>query len=340
MERYVAVDNVTAWPNLTLMPDGAIIASIFNQPTHGGWEGDIECWASEDEGRTWKLRGTPAPHEPGTNRMVVAAGLGHNNELIVIASGWDKRKPAGIYSGWDVGQQLLPAWVCRSTDGGRTWERKGEVLPPGDGAERTVPFGDIVQLPADRLGVCIYSWVPPEEHSAYFYVSSDGGATWRQQGVIGKGNSNETTPVALSDGRILAAVRTLKDKNVELYVSDDQGATWTHDGPLTQSMEHPANFLVLADGRILLTYGQRAGEHVFRGVGYRLSDDGGKSWGTPKVLHKSEHDADMKWPQSDGGYPASVQMPDGTIVTAFYNSTIPRHHERYFMGVIRWHVDE
>ena len=31
-ERYIGVDNVCAWPNLTSMPDGAIIATIFNQP--------------------------------------------------------------------------------------------------------------------------------------------------------------------------------------------------------------------------------------------------------------------------------------------------------------------
>ena len=86
MEHYIAVDNVTAWPNLTLMPNGDIIASIFNQPTHGGWEGDVECWASEDGGKLWSLRGTPAVHEPTTNRMNVAAGLGYDNTSIRCAN--------------------------------------------------------------------------------------------------------------------------------------------------------------------------------------------------------------------------------------------------------------
>ena len=45
--RFIAIDNVCAWPNLTLLPDGAIIATIFNQPGHGTLEGDAECWASE-----------------------------------------------------------------------------------------------------------------------------------------------------------------------------------------------------------------------------------------------------------------------------------------------------
>ena len=59
---HVAVDNVTAWPNLTLLPNGEIIASIFNQPSHGSVEGEVECWATTDQGRTWEKRGVPAPH--------------------------------------------------------------------------------------------------------------------------------------------------------------------------------------------------------------------------------------------------------------------------------------
>ena len=57
----VAVENVCAWPNLTVLPDGAIVATIFNQPSHGSVAGDVECWATEDAGRTWQKRGTPAP---------------------------------------------------------------------------------------------------------------------------------------------------------------------------------------------------------------------------------------------------------------------------------------
>ena len=40
MERYIAVDNVCAWPNLTRMPNGDIIATIFNQSCPGRWAGD------------------------------------------------------------------------------------------------------------------------------------------------------------------------------------------------------------------------------------------------------------------------------------------------------------
>lgn len=35
LERYIAIDNVCAWPNLTYTPEGNLVATIFNQPSHG-----------------------------------------------------------------------------------------------------------------------------------------------------------------------------------------------------------------------------------------------------------------------------------------------------------------
>jgi len=38
MERYIAIDNVCAWPNLTALPDGTLAAAIYNRPIHGRWQ--------------------------------------------------------------------------------------------------------------------------------------------------------------------------------------------------------------------------------------------------------------------------------------------------------------
>lgn len=48
--RYIAIDNVCAWPQLTVLRDGTIAAIIFNKPSHGQMEGDAECWASANGG--------------------------------------------------------------------------------------------------------------------------------------------------------------------------------------------------------------------------------------------------------------------------------------------------
>ena len=329
MERYIAIDNVCAWPNLTLLPDGTLIATIFNQPTHGGWEGDVECWASSDQGRTWKLRGVPAPHESGTNRMNVSAGLAADNALIVLASGWNRRNPIGDFSSPHEGK-ILPPWSCRSTDGGKTWSHQESIPPPPGTTEHAIPFGDIICLPQRTLGSCIYAWDPPNVHKCYFYVSTDGGLSWSCRATIGEGNINETTPVVLPDGRILVAARTLEDQHLELFDSADQGATWRTLGPVTLGNQHPGHLLLLKDGRLLLSYGLR-NKGCF-GVGVRLSPDLGATWAPPRVLVNLDGATDV-------GYPSTLEIDDGTLVTAYYCNGIPTH-SRYHMGIVRWRIDE
>jgi hypothetical protein len=40
---------------------------------------------------------------------------------------------------------------------------------------------------------------------------------------------------------------------------------------------------------------------------------------------------------NDNGYPSSVQLDDGTVVTAFYSDG-NSYHRGYYMGVVRWKI--
>ena len=75
LERYVAIDNKCAWPNLTLMPDGSIVATIFGEPCHQLWEGSSECWISTDGGRLWSFLSVPAQHAPSRTRGGPGGGI-------------------------------------------------------------------------------------------------------------------------------------------------------------------------------------------------------------------------------------------------------------------------
>jgi len=216
MERYIAIDNACAWPNLTLLPDGALAAIIFNQPTHGGWEGDVECWASEDGGRLWRRRGVVARHDPGENRMNVAAGRARDGSLVVLASGWSRRNAPGEWTSPHRGE-VLPVWVCRSRDGGATWEHGGDGASFSESAARQIPFGDIVALPDGTLGASLYDWALEAGNTAHFYVSSDDGETWTLRGTVQAETANETTPVVLPDGRVLADVIIPYDRVGEMF---------------------------------------------------------------------------------------------------------------------------
>ena len=332
MERYIAIDDVCAWPNLTLMPDGSVTTVIFNQPCHGSWEGDVDVWGSEDQGRTWTKRGVAAVHEPTTNRMNVAAGLARNGDLLVLASGWSNRPKRGGPT--PKSGDCLSPWVSRSSDGGRTWT-VGKSFPPAPepGMMAPIPFGD-VQVAADgTLGVSCYTGALGDRaykyNSSYFYRSRDDGRTWGEAVFIAKGNHNETAPIHLGDGHWLAAVRTLDPANMELFRSTDDGRTWKFDGHASQGAEHPGDFLRLADGRLLLTYGNRRTNEW--SVCAKVSADLGKTWSAPATL--------VKLINSDLGYPSTVQFKDGKLCTAYYNSKNEAHH-RYHMGSLVWDLAE
>jgi len=75
---------------------------------------------------------------------------------------------------------------------------------------------------------------------------------------------------------------------------------------------------------VVLSYGNRTPGD--KGVDVRLSDDEGKTWSDPRRV------ADF---EGDGGYPSSVQRPDGQIVTAYYTART-KTHRRYHMGAVIW----
>ena len=333
MEQYVAIDNVCAWPNLTLLPNGDVVAAIFNQPCHGWWEGDVECWAGGNDGRTWTRRGVVAPHEPGTNRMNKAVGLARNGDLVALASGWSNKHAPGTKctKGRPDGCDILDTWVCRSSDGGATWRHAPNVTRP-DGIERIIPFGDVVQCPDGGLGVGVYGWPTGEPHRRHTFLlrSRDDGESWGDGVLIAAEHYGEPAVLHVAGQRLIAALRTRPDRYLALAVAEDGGETWRIERAVTACNEHPANLLKLSDGRVLLTYGIR--HRGFHGVGARVSEDGGRRWSFAMVLAS----LDDAW---DAGYPSTVELDDGVLVTAYYANRT-RTHTRYHMGILRWRIDE
>jgi len=333
-ERYVAIDDVCAWPNLTLLPDGSIVALIFNQPSHGRLPGDVDCWGSVDGGRVWSRRGAAVPHDaPDTNRMNVATGLAHDGDLVVLCSGWQ-------LNGDQFVRRLAP-WVSRSADGGRTWSvdkdsRRAVRFPTGadydDRGDRMIkPFGDIVRLPGPgtRLAASFYH----DYGQVWMLFSDDDGRTWGDAALMCGENRCETAHLRLRPDRWIAASRTemgvdgkTPEVGLGLFASGDEGRTWAFEQTLTKHLQHPGDLLRLADGRVLLAYGMR---DVYA-IGVRTADAEGRVWQPAQIL--------CQLAPGDLGYPSTVQLADGTLVTAYYSAGIPEH-TRYHMGVLRWRLE-
>ncbi len=331
-ENRVAIDNICAWPSLELLPDGVIAAAVFNRPSHGFTEGDVDCYISRDGGRKWEFAGTPAPHDSATIRMNHAFGVAGDGSLVVLCSGWGGR---------DYREYTLPVLVCRSSDGGKTWDRSGSVrLPPN--APDLIPYGSICRVNGGALAACLYDGTSSSRYNrAYVFFSEDDGKTWKDPVLLGEkgvflnpaaGNFNETALLSTGRNRFVAVARTFtRSPELALLTSGDRGRTWEipeymSGAGLTVPDEHPGHLLKLRDGRILLTYGIRRGIH---GIGAKVSADGGLTWSRPMVV--------VEYGGEDGGYPSSVQLEDGVIVTAYYSGK-NRNHSRYHMGTVRWKI--
>lgn len=321
-ENQTAIQGVCAWPNLVRRPDGELLAFIFNQPCHGSWEGDMDCWVSGDDGRTWAFRGRPAPHAPGENRMNVAAGQEPSGDLVVACSGWDHRGPPGDPRPHTPPAEPVRTFVSRSSDGGRTWSRVGEFPDPPEGYSAHGPFGHVVTADDGSLRIGVYARSNDRKTRAVWMMrSADGGVRWERWGLINP-LGNETDLLHLGGGRWLASSR--QENWVHGFRSEDDGRTWLREQPLTLPGMVTSHLLRLRDGRILLSYGNRCPGNF--GVDARIGWDEGTAWGGPVRL------ADC--PFSDCGYPSTVQLPDGRLVTAYYTKVSPRYH--YEMRIVFW----
>ena len=125
---------------------------------------------------------------------------------------------------------------------------------------------------------------------------------------------HEPHAVETSDGRIVAQIRChSKDDGFFGSIqseSEDGGRTWTEARPVGLDGLSP-HLIRLADGKLLSSYGRRWGD---LGEFACLSDDQGRTWDVKNEIKIAGH-----W-NGDLGYPASVQLPDGSILTVYYQA--------------------
>lgn len=324
-------DGYSAWGTIGLLEGDSLVAVYSGgRKTHVDPYGQLRISRSSDGGLTWDASETLhnsiiddrdggfLKTDKGTLIVTWFTSLAWRDNLREA-----RKRPPGSPRAWDpkiltewnaIEARVTPdvvakewgAWAIRSTDGGKTWS------PPINTIVNS-PHGPAMLTNGQLLYVGKEMWKSDRILSV---VSEDDGLTWKIIGEIpvreGDKDSDyhEAHAVQAADGRIIVQIRNHNpaDKGETLQSESlDNGKTWT---PLHAIgvVGYPSHLLKLKDDSLLMTYGTREPPYAIQ---VRKSLDNGQTWSAPEVLAAHFSNWDM-------GYPSTVQLNDGTLVTAWY----------------------
>ena len=320
-DRIPIVTDGGLFPVLCRLDCGEIVAVVRSGGSHVGMKGRLDCVRSEDEGKTWSAPVTLADSENDER----APALGQAADGTVVMA-W--RTAVYYCDGPKIVETTVHSHlnVIRSSDGGRTWSEpmRVDVSPFAGGT----PYRKMIALEDGTVLLPFYGQHEGRTCSCALW-SRDNGRTWSRPKILIEG-PGETAFVQLPGGELLSLAR---DSGwMHLRRSGDLGRTWSESELFSHEGKsiHPGDLTMLSDARVLATYGYR----IFPfGTRARISDDDGHTWSKEFVLI----DDSLNW---DCGYPSSVQLSDGRILSAQYATASRTRPELgvHCMGII-WDPD-
>lgn len=341
--------NYFAWPTATRLQNGkiAVAASGFRL-RHICPFGKMVVSFSEDEGETYTA---PAPviDTPLDDRDGGIMTFGENgvivssfNNTLNFQRKQNKKDPYALAYldtvSPEAEEKYLGATYRISLDGGVTF---GEIFR----SPVTSPHGPLAL--SDGSIIWVGRVFSPEDDKVKgvdcieaHKINLDGTSEFvgRIENVIYNNIellSCEPHTIELEDGRLLVHIRLQLYKGSESVftifqsVSDDKGKTWSKPRQLLDRMGGaPAHILKHSSGRLISVYGYREAPY---GIKVMFSDDNGETWDTG-------HDIYVNGVSLDLGYPTSVELDDGSILTVFYAH--PSKDEPALIMQQRWTFEE
>ena len=207
-------------------------------------------------------------------------------------------------------------YFTRSSDNGYTW---GEPQAVGFGPlaymSHTGKSG-AVELADGSLLLSLNGHCANGESAQTFVVRSrDGGLTWGQPSTVADDPEQrigfgEPPLLRLPSGKLLTLMRTrVGDGYLYQAHSIDDGWVW-QGVKRTPIWGFPCHLLRLNSGRILVAYGYRREPFGIRAT---ISEDEGETWAVDREFAVRDDGL-----HRDLGYPASIQLQDGRILTTYY----------------------
>ena len=225
------------------------------------------------------------------------------------------------------------SFIRISEDYGVTWSDTITVPVSSPHGPALLSDGSLIYL-----GKEMYSDGLAPLNSISAYASHDGGYTWNYLSTLAlpegtnADNFHEPHAIELPDGRLLGAIRAQGDNvphgfTIFTAVSSDRGKSWSELN-CTDVSGSPPHLLLHSSGALICSYGRR--EKPF-GERAMVSYDYGKTWTADYVIDDNTDDNDL-------GYPASVELADGSIMTVYYQKL--RGDEKCSVLYTRWRLPE
>lgn len=329
---YEQREEYCAWPAIARTDDGDLVVAYTRTEEHLGPDGQILLSRSRDNGRTWDAP-VVAYDTPLDDRESGLTVL-HDGRLLmhIRTTQWSPTAYSSLPP-LAYRQDLLNRWILHvddeayrsaahyegewhviSEDGGRSWSH---AVPGQD----TIHGG--VHLRNGEILVAAYRNHPDR---AGIYLGTNPMGPFEKTAEIRSPRPEafrfgEPHVLQLESGRILLAIRATAipydDKSPLLYAylshSDDNGRTWSEVRKLPY-WGFPPHLLQLSDGRVLLSYGHRRAPY---GQRVAVSEDG-VTW-----LPENEIILRDDAPNKDLGYPVSIELEPGKILTVYYQPNVP-----------------
>lgn len=328
------------WPSVTRLPDGvlAMAASGFRMKHICPFGKVIICY-SRDEGKTWTapavVMDTPLDDRDagltvfGNGRVLLTSF----NNTVAAQRGWNKITSGehqwkdsvrrdfseaylNVTDAMGVEQEYIGSTYRISDDGGYTFgpiHRSPVTAPHGaavmnDGSllyvGRIFTADDQIRAFEPMVGVCRLN-----EKDEFEIVSMIDPIPGADENTL----ACEPHAIQLPDGKILVHIRVQGNGRFTVYQSESTDGGLSFTAPhqiLGDKGGSPAHLYLHSSGKLISTYGYREAPYGNR---VALSDDGGENWETDLVLTDDGMSGDL-------GYPATVELKDGRLLTVFYEN--------------------
>lgn len=330
-----------AWPTATRLQNGkiAVVASGFRL-RHVCPFGKTVISYSEDDGETYTY---PAPviDTPLDDRDGGVVAFGEKNVIVTSFNNsavFQREYAEGdaySHSYLDTvtpedEEKYLGVTYRISNDCGVTFGevRKSPVSNPHGPLE--MPNGELLWVgrPFDKTdGDHLKAYLQTKDGEFHYLGRIDD--IYNKSGE--KALSCEPHSILLKDGSILTQMRVQKAGFYTVFQSKsaDGGKTWTKPRQLLEDMGGvPPHLFRHSSGLLISTYG-----YVLEpfGVGVMFSRDEGETWETGHTLYTNEV-------SNDCGYPSTVELRDGSLVTVFYGT--PKKGEQSIVMQQKWRFEE